>query len=156
MGFQRAAFGFVVCDHPSLDDFVAFVVKEFTLHGQHYVLTEERTDECDKAVSELGCSFNDFTSAATHIIYHDDIEADPQNENEFCYKNNKKIKISEITTCALMIWVAKYDDEDDSQSSDYHLDQDDILDLFAWKKILVDQDRIEEDAQLELFSNCCS
>jgi len=161
MGFLSAAFGFTLAEHPSIYDFILFTVKSFRYREKKYDMPEVLKSEDSKSdllefVGECDCvDMNDFASQVQDLVYYDDIIQDMEKSNEFVYKENSKIKISNPTSCDLMIWISKYDDE-----SEYHrqskFDEKDMTDLFAWKRKLVEQNRMSADTFLEMSSNCCS
>jgi hypothetical protein len=165
MGFYTAAFGFIIADHGGLSDLIQFAVKKFTLNGKQYVKSNGKF-KCEKEEEDLGTQFYDMLDAlrdfsgfvfeATDIIYYDDIAQDEKNPDEVCFKNNKKVTVSDIGGCALMVCIAKF--SIGSELNSENLDDDDVLDLLSWKKQLIEQNRINDDynAQLQLFTNCCS
>ena len=106
-------------------------------------------------IDEKYFPFSEFTSDVKDIVYHDDIEQDKKDPDVLLYKVNKKIKVADIGGCALMIYLGKYL-LDDYFARDIQLDDNDMLDFIAWKKILVDQGRIDKYEKVQMFTNCCS
>ena len=169
MGFQCAAFGFVLAKHPSIYDLILFTVKSFQYQDKKYDMPKvlkntELKSDLKEFVGECDCfDLNDFESQVQNLVYYDDIVQDMEYADQFTYKENSKIKVSNPTSCNLMIWIAKYDDESEPlarlmHGSDYHrqkLNEKDMADLFAWKRQLVDQNRMDSDVFLEMTSNCC-
>jgi len=161
MGFLCAAFGFQLAEHPSTYEFILFTVKSFRYQDKKYDMPEvlkstELKEDLLEFVGECDCvDINDFASQVQDLVFYDDIVQDMEKSDEFTYKENSKIKISNPTTCDLMIWVAKYNDECE-YSRQSKLDEKDMKDLFDWKRKLVEQNRMSDDTFLEMTTNCCS
>lgn len=160
MGFQCAAFGFILAEHPSIYELILFTVKSFQYQDKKYDMPKvlkntELKSDVKEFVGECDCfDMNDFESQVQNLVYYDDIVQDMEYADQFTYKENSKIKVSNPTSCNLMIWIAKYDDGSDCDRQK-EFDEEDMADLFAWKRKLVDQNRMDSDTFLEMTSNCC-
>jgi hypothetical protein len=143
MGFNSVTFGFKVCKYCDWMTILDLIAEDYTLIGSdgemHDWIIKIHLHE------DLVCARGrEFEVTWWELIHN----------TRLSYVHNQEISIGISYCCYYMIYVGQVGG--DRETRQVIIREKTLADLLQWKQRLVEEDRVDEEIQLQMLSNCCS
>lgn len=149
MRYHIVTTGYEIGDHTCMLGFLKVVCKSITYKNIKYKPSTFKNLMGQGIMDNMDELWDAYNSDDVKFEYYDDII---NNKGSFTYKYNKNIKIGD-TMCVTMIYILSVGDYSEDR---VYVNDNTILDIVKWKKILVKQGRLDKSIKFGSIGNCCT
>lgn len=147
MGFHSVTFGVVITKHSKNPRAILeLVAKEWKVVGLRYQFILH-----DDIIFESNWMDKEATSGDGEVV----VNIKDFSYSSFYHKDCPNIKIGSRDGCSFMIYLGIVNDYD-HQNRKCTISEENLSFLMKWKQELIDSDRIDDESEFQMISNCCS